>query len=635
MNEIHKIIGTAGHIDHGKSALVKAMTGQDPDRFKEEKERGITIDLGFAFLNEKIAFIDVPGHERFIKNMVAGVTGIHAAMLVIAADDGIMPQTREHLEILEMLGLNSGLIALTKTDLAENEWMELVESDIKEFVKGTFLEDSPVIRTSIVTGTGLEELKKVIVCLSEKLKIPGTGKPFRMPVDRAFSIHGFGTVVTGAVKDGKVQTDGFVELLPEKKTLKIRRLEAHGEKVDTVFAGDRAAVNLSGTGKEVISRGDMLAEPDCFRPVYMVDAFISAAKSNSKPLKNHQKVKFHNHTSEMMGKINLLEGDFIPPGENAMAQIRLERPVVNVFGDRFILRLFSPQITVAGGRILHPFPRKHRGDFKKTVSYLEKLKTENITECLETVLEMEGPFGMSSRDLEQFFGNYYKNFEKEISQLEEQKLVESFKSGKELTWMHKEGILKIRNDILDFLTEFHQNYPKRTGFPSGEMIKHFQKKYREEVLKAIITKLVEEKKISGESGFLKLSTFKFELSSSQLNIKDKIESYVKSRELSPPKIMEIAESLNTEENEVSFIVTVLRINNVIHVIDGQFIIHNNVLDKMEKDLVEYLKKNNHITVAQFRDFFKTSRKFAVPILEYFDRKKITRREEDIRVLDIN
>ncbi len=373
MKTRHKIIGTAGHIDHGKTELVKAITGTDTDRLKEEKERGLTIDLGFAFLSDDIAIIDVPGHEKFIKNMVAGVVGIDMALLVVAADDGIMPQTREHFDILRLLNIQKGIIAITKIDLVEKDWIELVESDIRELVKGSFLENAPVFKVSSVTGEGIHRLKEKIFEEIKKIKERDYNRPFRIPIDRSFTIRGFGTVVTGTVFSGKISKNSKVELLPQKRELRIRGIETHGKKVYTAKAGDRAALNIANIEKNEITRGDVLAEPGFFIPVYKIDCKLSLLKSAPVPLNNRARVRIHIGTKEGMGRVYFFDRNELYPGESSFAQLRSEVPFITAREDRFIIRRYSPPITIGGGEILDPYPFRKEKNVNKTIEYLRIL----------------------------------------------------------------------------------------------------------------------------------------------------------------------------------------------------------------------------------------------------------------------
>ncbi|RMG48984.1 MAG: selenocysteine-specific translation elongation factor, partial [Acidobacteria bacterium] len=355
----HIIVGTAGHIDHGKTELVKALTGIDADRLKEEKERGITIDIGFAFLtmgDTRFGFVDVPGHERFVKNMLAGVHGIDLVLLVVAADESIMPQTREHFDICRLLRVKSGLIAITKVDLVDEELLQLVEEEVRDFVRGSFLDGAPIIRVSARTGVGLEELKAALVNLGERIQERQSNAVPRLPIDRVFTKRGFGTVVTGTLVSGTLREGESVEILPRQMGATIRGLQVHNKPVEVAHAGERTAVNLQGVGVEDLQRGDVLVPPRRFRPTSMLDARLELLPTAPQPIENRTRVRFHIGTAEIMARVILLDRESLRPGDAALVQFRLERPTFAVAGDRFIIRRYSPQTTVGGGVILDPLP---------------------------------------------------------------------------------------------------------------------------------------------------------------------------------------------------------------------------------------------------------------------------------------
>jgi len=377
------VVGLAGHIDHGKTALVKALTGIDTDRLKEEKARGITIDLGFAHLSQNITLIDVPGHERLIKNMVAGVSTIDMVLFVIAADDGIMPQTREHLDIVSLLGISKGIFVITKIDLVEPDWIELVEEELRSLLKDSAFENAAILKTSTESGEGITEVKSSLLDTVKELQSRKHDGLFRLPIDRAFSKAGFGSIVTGSVISGKIRVGDTVEILPAKISARIRGLQSHDAQVEGVLAGYRAAVNLAGTDRIDLSRGQVLTEPNYYEPVTSLDAYLQILPNAIRRLKSQMKIRVHIHTSEVLGRLILMEKKELLPGETGLVQIRLDSPVYASYYDRFIIRLFSPQLTVGGGLVLETNPAKFRKRFEKDiVQNLLKLKDGTVSEVL-------------------------------------------------------------------------------------------------------------------------------------------------------------------------------------------------------------------------------------------------------------
>ncbi|MFQ6610938.1 MAG: selenocysteine-specific translation elongation factor, partial [Fidelibacterota bacterium] len=350
MNQI--IVGLAGHIDHGKTALVHAMTGVNTDRLKDEIRRGMTIDIGFAFLSDQITLIDVPGHEKFIKNMMAGVSSVDAALLVVAADDGVMPQTREHFDILRLLDVKTGIIAINKIDLADEEWLTLVESEVQELIDGSFMENAPIIRTSTTKNTGISELKKAILDVSQQIPKKANRGIFRLNIDRVFSMKGFGTVTTGTVSSGELSAGVMVDILPHDKTVKVRGLQSHSQKVETVKLGDRAAINLANIDKVLLKRGDVVASPGYFQSSHIIGASLRLLTRAEKPITQNQRIRFHLGTQEVMARTAIIGEKSINPGEEAPVIFRLESPLVPGYGDRFIIRTYSPVDTIGGGEIL-------------------------------------------------------------------------------------------------------------------------------------------------------------------------------------------------------------------------------------------------------------------------------------------
>ncbi|MFN3505434.1 MAG: selenocysteine-specific translation elongation factor, partial [Caldimicrobium sp.] len=459
------VVGTAGHIDHGKTALVKALTGIDTDRLKEEKERGITIDIGFAKLilpsGIHASIVDVPGHERFIRNMVAGASGIDLVLLVIAADEGIMPQTKEHLEICELLGINDGIVVLTKADLVEKDWLEMVASEVEEFLKGTFLEGAPIIPFSAYTLQGKEELIKALDEKAKKIKSKELNTPFRLPIDGVFIIKGFGLVVRGTAISGEVSVSDELMLYPHKKKVKVRNIQVHGEPVPKASAGSRVALNISGAEKEEIKRGDIIATPNVLEPSQWMDVKIKVLRDIETPLKNFENLLFYHGTAEVLGKVILLNKDFLKAEENDVAQIFLQKPLCAWRGDRFILRRAGTNETIAGGIILNPLSHRRKRTKpweRKELEFLANADDETLTYHL---IEKKGFLGISLRTLSLQASLFGKKLETTLDALKEKILF--LKEGEETILFTTKSLEELKKEIVEKLQKFHENNPFSTG----------------------------------------------------------------------------------------------------------------------------------------------------------------------------
>ena len=466
------ILGTAGHIDHGKTTLIKALTGINTDRLKEEKLRGITIELGFAHLElpsgQRLGIVDVPGHEKFVKNMVAGATGIDIVALVIAADEGIMPQTREHMEICTLLGIRHGMVVITKTDMVDEEWLALVLEEVSEFTRGTFLEGSPVLPLSAVTGQGLpdfiSELDHTCKNIPEKT---ATGL-FRLPVDRVFSMKGFGTVITGTLVSGKVAVGDRIMLYPSGETSKVRGLQVHNQSLNQAEAGMRTAINFQGLDKAAVNRGDVLAKPDDLKLSYMVDADLNYLSSNAKPLKNRTRVRFHAGTSEIMGVVVLLDREEIRPGDNAVVQIRLDTPVSLVKDDRYVLRSYSPIRTIGGGPILNPIPPKHKRNRPDIIEGLQLLKEAEAEEVVRLQIASAGFKGCTFGELSIMTNLPEKKLDRFLQNMTSKK--EAILVDKEKRrYIHQNVFSDLQKILCNQLSEYHEKHPLKPGMPKEEL----------------------------------------------------------------------------------------------------------------------------------------------------------------------
>ena len=648
------VIGTAGHIDHGKTALVKAITGTDTDRLKEEKKRGITIELGFARLElpsgTSVGVVDVPGHERFVKNMVAGVTGVDLVALVIAADEGVMPQTREHLEICQLLGIRQGLVVLTKTDMVDEEWLELVTDDIREFLKETFLEDAPVIPVSSVTGRGLDKLLGAIDRLV--LQIPGRQMqgPFRLPVDRSFIMKGFGTVVTGTVISGSIKVGQDVAVYPSGLDSRIRGIQIHGRECEKAVPGLRTALNLQGTAREDISRGSVVALPESLRPSYLLDIELFYLSSAERPLKHRTPVRFHVGTSEIIGRI-LMREDEINQGNMAYVQVKLQEPVAVLPGDRYVIRSYSPIRTIGGGRILNPLPRKRKRVRKDLWDELRILARGTPSEIIQLHLEKAGHRGFSSRELSIRTGIYGKGLQRELQALLSSRNI--IRSGSDDKFISSRVIERLMEKALELLKNYHSEKPLLQGMPKEELKSRLlpsaqgsvswrpatetgSKMSNQRLFQKVLDILEKEGKIATGKETVRLSAHRVRLGDEEEITKRGIQSIYLNAGLSPPGREEAVKKAipagSAPEDGLEIFDLVVREGKLVRLRDGIFF-HPDVLKRLERDVTDYLKENEEMDVSDFRRLTGgLSRKFMIPLLEYLDSKRVTIRVGDKRRL---
>jgi len=615
------IMGTAGHIDHGKSQLVKALTGIDPDRLKEEKERGITIDLGFADLvypdGLTIGIVDVPGHERLVKNMLAGAGGIDMVLLVIAADEGIMPQSREHLHICNLLRIKSGLIAITKTDLVEEDWLALVADEVKDFVRGTFLEGARIVPVSSRTGHNMEALKEAIrdVALGVEPK-PAKGL-FRLPIDRVFTLKGFGTVVTGTAVSGSVSVDDPVEILPANIHSKVRGLHSHGKPIRTVFAGQRTAVNLQGVEKEDLRRGDTLVSAGRFSPTYALDARVEMLKG-APPLKSRAQVHFHLGTAESIARVVLYEREQVGPGETCFCQFRLSEPVVAQSGDRFVLRRLSPLETIGGGEVLDPSPSRRRR--KEGVSDLEVFEKGALDEKIAMKTRKAALQGISRPSLEGWIKAEVPAVSESIRRLKEKGLIKEFDD----VLLHSEALTAFRQAVTAMLKDFHARNPLRQGMAKEEV--RARLRVPPKAFNSLVSSIGE---VAAEKDLVRLKSFRAALSEED---KARVLAILEEKQFSAPSKGELSEALGMDEKKVSDILRLMHgEGSVVRVNDSMYLARS-AHDEMVARLKALFRDKEEMTVSEFRDLLGTTRKYALPLLEYLDSSRITLRVGDVRKL---
>ena len=627
----HVVVGTAGHIDHGKSTLVRALTGIDPDRLKEEKERGITIDIGFAHLDLgeglTLGIVDVPGHERFVKNMLAGVGGIDLVMLVIAADEGVMPQTREHLAICQLLRVRSGLVVLTKADMAEADWLELVTDDVRGFLRGSFLDGRPIVPVSAKTGAGLDTLRARLGELARAVPPRGTDATFRLPIDRVFTIRGFGTVVTGTVAAGQVAVDERVEVYPRDVQAKVRGLQTHGQAVGAAVAGQRTAVNLQGVERAAIERGDVLSLPGLLRPTFMLDASCELLADAPAPLRGRQRVRFHVGTSEVMARVHLLDCDELAPGSRGYVQLRLEAPVVALPRDRYVIRSYSPMVTIGGGELLDVAPAKARRNpaLLARLEILERGTPEAVVE--EHVLRV-GPGGARTAELRARtpFGP------EALRRL----LADLTAAGRILTmdreWhLHVDTARRFREDVVAALGAFHAREPLKAGM-SKEELRTRLGGLDERVFLFLLDRLAAEGAVTVEKDKVRLATHQVRLDAQQQALLDRLEAEFRQAGVAPPSVEEAFAKLHiVRAEDQALLQLLLDDRRLVRVKEGLYF-HAEPLREAETRAAAFLREKKEITPQDIKDLLGVSRKYAIPLLEYLDAQRLTVRVGDRRVL---
>jgi selenocysteine-specific elongation factor len=627
----HVVVGTAGHIDHGKTSLVKALTGTDTDRLPEEKARGITIDIGFAFLEEPgltIEIVDVPGHERFVKNMLAGVGGIDLAMLVVAADEGVMPQTREHLAICSLLHIRTGLVVLTKTDLAEPDWLELVKDDVATLVRGTFLEDAPVLAVSAKTGEGLDALRTALRAAAAAIPARGTDQLPRLPVDRVFTIRGFGTVVTGTLMAGRLATEDRVEIYPKSVQAKVRGLQAHGHPVTAALAGQRTAVNLQGVERAAVERGDVLGAAGTLVSTLLADGTLELLEDAPRPLKSRDRVRFHCGTSEIMARVLLLGRTELEPGGSGFARFRLEAPLVALPGDRFVVRSYSPIVTIGGGTLLDIAPLRLRRRAPALVARLTLLQEGAPEAVLEEHVRQTGTDGVR-------FGALTGRVPFGPARVRD--LLESLRADGRVVvldrdwFVHRDGLARIRDLAVTALEEFHRVNPLRGGM-SREELRGRAGAPDERVFAHLLTSLNDEGIVRAERDKVRLASHEVRLSPDQRRLVDHLEENFLSAGAAPPSPEEALTRAGLSGNEEHALFQLLVEERKLVRVKESLFFHAGALDKIQDKLVALLRERKEIGPGDIKDLLGISRKYAIPLLEYFDARRVTARVGERRVL---
>ena len=630
----HFIIGTAGHIDHGKTSLVRALTGTDTDVLKEEKERKITIDIGFAFLGEDVTIIDVPGHEKFIKNMVTGVSTIDFVLFVIAADDGIMPQTKEHLDILRLLQIQDGIIVLSKADKVEEDWIELVQDEISEYMQGSFLENAEIVVTDSLSGKGIDRIKQIIA-EKKKNKVKREDKGIlRLPIDRVFSVKGFGTIVTGTVLSGQVREGDNLVIQPLDKTVKIRGLESHGKKVKSLKIGDRAAINISGVSSTEVNRGDILSSVGYLSPTYMVDAKFFLLSNYKKDLKNRDRVRVHAGTNEVFGRVAILDKEKVKPGEEAFIQIRLEEEMSLSPKERYVLRTYSPQVTIGGGSIIRPVQKKSKRFDKELLTLLKELEKGQPEEVVEEILLQSKLEPFTVPILAKKLAKTDSEVKQLVESLLKQETIISIGKGKNSLYFHKVNIGLIGNNIISQLEKFHESNPFRTGLSKAEIKNKISKIFNPALLDFILATLEKEEKINIVLNTISLKTFEIELTE-ELRIKiNSVKSAFKNMGFKPIPLNDYISSTsdNFEPGEFKELLGMMLSQNEIIKISEDMFVEKSNFEFAKKEITNKINTNGEIKLGEVSTLLDSSRKFMVPFMEYLDKIKFTVRNGDARVL---
>jgi len=629
----HVVVGTAGHIDHGKTSLVKALTGIDTDRLPEEKARGITIDLGFAFLEEPggltIEIVDVPGHERFVKNMLAGVGGIDLAMLVIAADEGVMPQTREHLAICSLLHIKAGLIALTKADMVEPDWLELVREDVAGAVRDTFLAGAPILPVSAKTGQGLDELRAALRTLAQSVPQRGTDQLPRLPIDRVFTVRGFGTVVTGTLTAGALGVDDRVEVFPRKTEAKIRGLQTHGHPVTSARAGQRTAVNLQGLERAAIARGDVVGLPGTLVPSLLVDGTLELLKDAARPLRSRARVRFHVGTSEIMARAILLDRTELAPGETSFARFRLEGQLVARPGDRFVVRSYSPVVTIGGGTLLDVDPPRFKRRGPALVAHLTLLQTGDPEAVLEEHVRHVGAAGVRLATLAGRVAFGPAQLKGLLDALQAAGRVIAV----ERDWfIHPESFARLSTLVVDTLTAFHHAGPLKPGM-SREELRSRAGGADERVFAFLLSALSADGTVKTERDKVRLASHEVRLSPDQQRVVDRLEDDFLRAEAAPPSAEEALgrAGLGGGDEEHELFQVLVQAGKLVRVKESLFF-HARALDTIQTKLVALLRERKEIGPADIKDLLGISRKYAIPLLEFFDQRRVTARVGERRIL---
>ena len=621
------IIGTAGHIDHGKTTLIKALTGRETDTLKEEKKRGISINLGFTYFDlpskKRAGIVDVPGHEKFIKNMLAGASGLDMVLLVVAADEGVMPQTVEHLDILTYLNIKNGMIVLTKSDTVDEEFRELVKEDIREKVQGTFLEEAEIIEVDSISRKGLDELISKIDDMTEEIEDKNLNSPARLNIDRVFSIKGFGTVVTGTLIEGKISVDDDLVIYPKELPTKIRSIQVHGESVDTAYAGQRTAINISNVKVEEIERGDVLASVNSLEEAMMLDVKLSIVKHMNIGLKHWDRLRLYHGTREILCRAVPLEVEEINPGESGFVQLRLEESIVAKKGDKFVVRRYSPMETIGGGVIVDTNPRKHKRFDKNVIEALAVKEKGELTDILEEYIKANSKNYPNIKDIMSYSGENESNIKEALNKLIEENKIVAINN----MYMHSIQYNNLKEVLLKTLQDYHKKFRLRKGMVKEETRSKIESKFKTREFDILLDMFKNEDIIKVEDNMVSLAQFNVVFNEKQLQIKKLIENNLDKCGLDT--ILTVEEVL-AGKREYEEVLEAL-IGNTVEKLDDTYVMSKKIYEQAKDILLKYLDENKEITLGEYRDLIDSSRKNCMIILENFDRNKVTKRIENKRV----
>lgn len=639
MREI--VLGTAGHVDHGKTSLVRALTGIETDRLKEEQKRGITIELGFAYLDlpcgHRLGIVDVPGHEKFVKNMVAGVTGMDLLAFIIAADEGIMPQTREHFDICRLLGVKQGLVVVTKKDMVDEEWLEMVTEEVREFCQGSFLENAPIIPVSSITGEGIDQVIEAIDQCVKKHHFSESFGPFRLPIDRVFAMKGFGAVVTGSSISGRAAVGDEMRFYPSRRTARIRGIQVHSEAVELVEAGHRTAVNLQGVDIDEISRGMVVAPPGSLEGNYMLDCSLLYLSSNAKPLKHRSRVRVHLGTAEIMGRVSLLDLDELPPGEEASVQLLLEEQAAVWPGDRYVIRSYSPVATIGGGEVLgNQSGKKRKRLTEKDRAYNREvfglLQSGTAEDKVLLLLKESGMAGLTFDELAIRLGTFGKHLTKVLNEPLSAKRMVVVDSATQ-RYLLREIADEVVETILHSLDRYHTANPLKNGLSKEELRSGFPQAVDPKVFTYCLNDLIRKKQVVQEESVIRLESHQVALKADEQKLKKDISSWYVAKGLQTATIKETAEEFADYPNSlIKEVLDILLKEATLIKVSETLYYDAKTLDKLQSEVVAFMKSEGEIDAPRFKNLSGLSRKFSIPILEYFDRIKLTIRVGDKRIL---
>lgn len=623
------IIGTAGHIDHGKTTLIKALTGRNTDRWEEEQKRGITIDLGFTWFDlpsgNRAGIIDVPGHERFINNMVAGVVGMDLVMLVIAADEGVMPQTREHMDILGLLGIEKSIIVLNKCDLVEEDWVELVEEEIKEELAGTFLEQAPVVKVSAAAKEGLDELvNRIDYMMMEEVAGKDIATIPRLPIDRVFSLSGFGTIITGTLLSGTISKEDVLAVYPVGKTSKIRSIQVHGEDKDRCYAGQRVAINLSGLKKRELFRGCVLAPPDSMKNTDLLDVKMDILKSSMRVLTNHARLHLFTGTSEVLCRAVLLNQDEIGPGESGYVQLRLEEKIALRRGDKFVVRFYSPMETIGGGVVLEPNPSIHRRRQETVIEDLKRKESGSSSDIIEMHVREHGDSLATQAELAKLTALSVEEVTEALQELKSSGEILLFATRKDVYVWHVGSERLVRQKILDALVSYEEKYPYRYGMKKAEVQVTFLKKMKPVIFDQYVEYLEQKGAVKRVEEYLCTTDYQICKDELYRRISEQILDTVKRAKYDFVRYSDMSFTGASRETVDDILNILLEERQVVKVSDDLYTL-TGYMEQARAVIQEEFTKRPVITTAEVRDLFQTSRKSAKPIIEYMDSIKVTKR----------